>query len=234
MVLLGRKFNTRKRLIIEKKTTNLGENLKSSRSVHSFLIYLLHQDFHLTVWICRIKLDKKSDKKCMSILTIWRWKIFYWWSHKRLNDSQCNLAKQSTSGQILKQKNMSIIIWILKTQWQEFTDSLFFINSSLFVCLIVINSKDTLIKIRWMNVINKALSLVFLLLSQDLEKLQEKTDDVHIDHHSTHSIVIQCESISLSSHNQLNINQKVNHVDYRQAHWNSQIQKWTFDKENID
>ena len=69
-----------------------------------------------------------------------------------------------------------------------------------------------------MNVINKALSLVFLLLSQDLEKLQEKTDDVHIDHHSTHSIVIQCESISLSSHNQLNINQKVNHVDYRHAH----------------
>lgn len=69
-----------------------------------------------------------------------------------------------------------------------------------------------------MNVINKALSLVFLLLSQDLEKLQEKTDDVNIDHHSTHRIVIQCESISLSSHNQLNINQKVNHVDYGQAH----------------
>ncbi len=63
----------------------------------------------------------------------------------------------------------------------------------------------------------KALSLVFLL-SEDLEKLQEKTDDVHIDHHSTHNIVIQCESIPLSSHNQLNINQKVNHVDYGKGH----------------
>ncbi len=63
----------------------------------------------------------------------------------------------------------------------------------------------------------KALSIIFLL-SQDLEKLQEKTYNVYIDHHSTHNIVIQCESISLSSHNQLNINQKVNHVDYGKGH----------------
>ncbi len=75
-------------------------------------------------------------------------------------------------------------------------------------------------------------SFIFLF-AKNSENIEEKSDDVGIYDHGSHSIVVQWEFISFSSHDQLNVNQQVNCVNYSQSDSNKQVSHRASDKEYV-
>lgn len=56
------------------------------------------------------------------------------------------------------------------------------------------------------SLILKKQSIIFLF-TKDSEDIEEKSDDITIDDHSTHNIIIHGKIVSFSTHNELDINQ---------------------------